>query len=48
MITRNQLEKWLGSDIKKEGIITILDQMVNGFYPVEQLRRDIEQYEVQE
>jgi len=43
-ITAEQVRDWLGSDVELEDVIVILAQVVNGFYSVEQLKKDIESY----
>ena len=40
-ITKNMVEHWIGSDAKKEDIISILTEIVNGDYSLELLNQDI-------
>jgi len=44
MITTTMVEDWLGSDTDRAEVIILLTQIANGFYPVEQLHKDIDEY----
>jgi hypothetical protein len=44
-ITNNHVYNWLGSDVSKQDLIEILADIANGNYSVEELKKDVQDYE---
>jgi hypothetical protein len=42
--TFEQVERWVGSDAYRSDLITILQELLNGDYEVEQMRKDVIEY----
>ena len=40
-IDKNDVQNWIGNDLSKEDLIEVIAQLVNGSYPVSELRQDI-------
>ncbi len=45
IISKKQMELWLGSDTTKETLITLLTELVNGRYSINAFRHDVKIYE---
>jgi hypothetical protein len=46
MITEEQFLAWVGSDARYEDLTLLIVELVNGDYPLNILKSDIEGYEV--
>jgi hypothetical protein len=44
-VTKEQLSAWLGSDVTKDTLMSLLLEIANGEYDAETLRSDINLYE---
>ena len=44
-VTKEQLAAWLGSDVTKDTLMSLLLEIANGEYDAETLRSDINLYE---